>query len=142
METVAQTLDFCGLDYAQLHGAESPQTVSALMERGFSVIKAFRVRDGADLAEMERYRATAYLLDTYVAGQPGGTGRPFDWKLAAQAGQVGPIIVAGGLTPDNVAQAIRTARPWAVDVSSGIEATPGRKDHAKLRRFMAAAKNS
>ena len=141
-EVVAQTLDFCGLDYAQLHGKESPEMVATLVERGFSVIKAFRVRDDVDLAEMERYRATAYLLDTYVASQPGGTGRTFDWKLAAQAGQVGPIIMAGGLTPDNVAQAIHAARPWAVDVSSGIEATPGRKDHAKLRRFMAAAKNS
>ncbi len=139
-ETVAQTLDFCGLDYAQLHGAEPPQVVSGRVERGCGVIKALRVRDGTDLSELERYPATAYLLDTYVAGQMGGTGLTFDWKLAAQAAQYGPIIMAGGLTPDNVAQAIRAAQPWAVDVSSGIEAAPGRKDHDQVRRFVHAAK--
>jgi phosphoribosylanthranilate isomerase len=139
-EAVAQTLEFCGLDYAQLHGVESPQAVSALVERGYGVIKALRVRDGSDLSELERYPATAYLLDTYVAGQPGGTGLVFDWKLAAQAVQYGPIMLAGGLTPGNVAQAIQTAQPWAVDVSSGVEAAPGRKDHDKVRRFVRAAK--
>jgi phosphoribosylanthranilate isomerase len=139
-EIVAQTLEFCGLDYAQLHGAASPQDVSALVERGYGVIKAFRVRDGGDLSELGRYPATAYLLDTYVAGLVGGTGRSFDWKLAAQAAQYGPIMLAGGLTPDNVAQAIQTAQPWAVDVASGTEAAPGRKDHDKVRRFVQAAK--
>lgn len=140
-ETVAQTLEFCGLDYAQLHGAASPQAVSALVERGYGVIKAFRVRDGRDFSELERYPATAYLLDTYVAGLMGGTGRSFDWKLAALAAQYGPIMLAGGLTPDNVTQAIQTAQPWAVDVSSGTEAAPGRKDHDKVRRFVQAARN-
>jgi phosphoribosylanthranilate isomerase len=139
-EIVAQTLDFCGLDYAQLHGAETPETVSALMERGFGVIKAFRVRDEAVLAEIERYRATAYLLDTFVAGRSGGTGRTFDWNLAAQAVQYGPIVLAGGLTPDNVARAVRVARPWGVDVSSGVEARPGRKDPDKVHRFIATVK--
>ena len=141
-EIVAQTLAFCGLDYAQLHGAESPATVKALMGRGFGVIKAFRVRDGATLVEIQRYRATAYLLDTYVSGQPGGTGHTFDWTLAARAKGYGPIILAGGLTPDNVAQAERAAQPWGVDVSSGVEATPGHKDHDQVRRFIATAKHS
>lgn len=141
-ETVAQTLAFCGLDHAQLHGRESPQEVAFLQNAGWSAIKAFRVRDRASLAQMERYRASAYLLDTYVKGQPGGTGHRFDWSLAEQAGQYGPILLAGGLTADNVAQAVRVAAPWAVDVSSGVEASPGRKDHGKLGRFVAAAKNT
>lgn len=141
-EIVARTLTFCGLDYAQLHGAEPPAMVAALMERGLRVIKALRVRDGTARAEIERYRATAYLLDTYVPGQPGGTGHTFDWTLAVQAQGCGPLILAGGLTPDNVALAVRTVQPWGVDVSSGVEAAPGRKDPAQVRRFIAAAKNS
>jgi phosphoribosylanthranilate isomerase len=141
-EIVAQTLDFCRLDCAQLHGAEPPETVAALMEQEFGVIKAFRVRDGASLNEIERYQATAYLLDAYVPGQPGGTGRRFDWKLAADASKYGAVILAGGLTSNNVAEAVETVRPWGVDVSSGVEAEPGQKDHHKLRRFIAAAKSS
>ena len=140
--TVWQIASRCGLDYAQLHGAEPPETVITLMERGLGVIKAFRVRDGASLAEIERYQATAYLLDAYVPGQPGGTGRKFDWTLAARAKEHGPVILAGGLTPDNVAEAVRTVHPWGVDVSSGVEAEPGRKDPDKLRCFIAAVKSS
>lgn len=141
-EIVAQILDFCRLDWAQLHGAEPPETVAALMEQEFGVIKAFRVRDGASLNEIERYQATAYLLDAYVPGQPGGTGHRFDWKLAADASKYCPVILAGGLTHSSVAEAVNTVRPWGVDVSSGVEAEPGRKDHHKLRRFIAAAKSS
>jgi phosphoribosylanthranilate isomerase len=141
-EIIAQTLDFCGLDYAQLHGAEPPEAVTTLMERGLGVIKAFRVRDEAALVEIERYRATAYLLDAYVPGQPGGTGHTFDWTLAVQAKGYGPVILAGGLTPDNVAGAVHTIQPWGVDVSSGVEAAPGCKDPHKVRRFIAIAKSS
>lgn len=137
---IAQTLEFCGLDYAQLHGAEPPETSIFLLEKGFGAIKAFRIRDAPPLAELQRYRATAYLLDTYVRGQPGGTGQRFDWTLALPAKQCGPILLAGGLTPDNVAQAISSVQPWGVDVSSGVELEPGTKDPQKLRRFIAAAK--
>lgn len=140
-EIVAQTLYHCRLDYAQLHGKEPPETVARLMKQGFGVIKAFRVGSSIDLANVERYRATAYVLDAYVPGQPGGTGHGFDWALAVQAKKHGPILLAGGLTPENVSQAIRAVKPWGVDVSSGVEATPGRKDHDKLRRFAYAAKN-
>ncbi|HIP96874.1 MAG TPA: phosphoribosylanthranilate isomerase [Anaerolineae bacterium] len=139
-DAVQQIVACCGLDYAQLHGVESPGMVADLMGRGLKVIKAFRVRDGTTLTEIERYRATAYLLDAYVPGRQGGTGRTFDWNLAVQARQYGPIILAGGLTPDNVAGAVRTVRPWGVDVASGVEAVPGRKDPAKVRRFIACAK--
>jgi phosphoribosylanthranilate isomerase len=139
---VAQILDDCRLDHAQLHGAEPVETVRTLIEGGFGVIKAFRVRDRASLAEINRYQTAAYLLDSYVPGELGGTGHRFDWGLVGQAKGHGPIILAGGLTPDNVKEAISVARPWGVDVSSGVEAAPGRKDHGKLRRFVTAAKSS
>jgi phosphoribosylanthranilate isomerase len=128
----------CGLDAVQLHGREPPEAVEALTEDGLDVFKAFRVRDGAFLADMERYHATAYLLDAYVANQHGGTGQTFDWQLAVAAKEHGPILLAGGLTPDNVAQAVRAVRPWGVDTASGVETSPGRKDHDKMRQFVAA----
>jgi phosphoribosylanthranilate isomerase len=139
-DTVAQTMDFCRLDFAQLHGSETPEMVAMLTEQGFSVIKAFRIRDSLDLVDMARYHATAYLLDTYVPGQPGGTGHRFDWTLAGEAKKQGRIILAGGLTPDNVAQAVRVAQPWAVDVSSGVEKIPGRKNPDRIRRFIRRAR--
>jgi phosphoribosylanthranilate isomerase len=140
-DSVRQIVTHCGLDYAQLHGTEPPELVRALMDEGIGVIKGFRVRDGGSLAKLERYRATAYLLDAYVPGQPGGTGQTFDWELAVQAKKHGPILLAGGLIPENVAQAVRMVRPWGVDVASGVEAAPGRKDHDKLRRFVATVKS-
>ena len=142
LDAVRQIMVDCGLDYAQLHGEEPPEMAAALLEEGFQVVKAFRVRDGAFLAQVEDYPATAYLLDTYIPGQPGGTGQSFDWALAAQASVYGPVILAGGLTPGNVAQAVRTARPWGVDVASGVEAAPGRKDPPKVRCFIATVKNA
>ena len=141
-DSVRQIVARCGLDYVQLHGAESPEMVSDLMDEGIGVIKGFRVRDGTSLAELECYRATVYLLDTYVPGQPGGTGQTFDWELAVQAQERGPILLAGGLIPDNVAQAIRLVRPWGVDVASGVEMALGRKDHEQVRRFVATVKSS
>ena len=140
LERVQETVSHCGLDYAQLHGGEPPGMVDALTDRGTKVIKAFRVRDRGSLAEIERYPATVYLLDAYVPEQMGGTGRRFDWTLAAEAMGYGPVLLAGGLTPENVAEAIRTVNPWGVDVSTGVEATPGQKDRDRLRRFVAAAK--
>jgi phosphoribosylanthranilate isomerase len=98
------------------------------------------VRAKTSLLALKRYQVTAYLLDAYVHDQPGGTGHTFDWELARQAKGHGPIILGGGLTPDNVALAVRLVRPWGVDVASGVEAAPGRKDHEKVRRFIAAAK--
>ncbi len=139
-DTVQQAVSRCGLDYAQLHGTETPELTAALMDRGIKVIKAFRIRDRTTLAEIERYRATAYLLDGYAPDRPGGTGKTFDWSLALEAQKHGPILLAGGLTPENVSQAVHAVRPWGVDVSTGVEAAPGRKDHDKLRRFIAAAK--
>ena len=138
-ETVRRIAADCALDYVQFHGQEPPTVATSLLDQGFKVIKAFRIRDRTSLAEIERYQATAYLLDAYLPGQPGGTGQRFDWKLAVAAKRYGPIILAGGLTPENVAEAVCTVRPWGVDVASGVEAAAGRKDAGKLRRFLIAA---
>ncbi len=126
-----------GLDWVQLHGTETPQYCRSLGRR---VIKGFRIKDKSSLQELEPYRGAvqALLLDTYKKGQTGGTGETFDWQLAAEARQYGPIILAGGLTPENVARAIETARPQAVDVASGVEAAPGKKAPDKLKKFFAA----
>ena len=126
-----------GLDWVQLHGQESPEYCRNLGRR---VIKGFRIRDAESLCPLADYReaAQALLLDSYKQGQVGGTGTGFDWRLAREAKQFGRIILAGGLTPENVAQAIAAAQPQAVDTASGTEAAPGRKDPAKLRAFFKA----
>jgi phosphoribosylanthranilate isomerase len=125
------------LDWVQLHGQESPDYCRHLGRR---VIKAFRIQDEDSLPGLADYRgaAQALLLDTYKKGQVGGTGEIFDWHVARKAKEYGPIILAGGLTADNVAQAIDTAGPASVDAASGTEAAPGKKDPAKLRAFFAA----
>ena len=130
----------CELNYAQLHGIESPKLVTRLIQDGLSVIKAFRVRNGDFLTTITRYRPTAFLLDTYVPAHPGGTGQTFDWRLATQAKEYGPVILAGGLTPENVADAVHAVHPWGVDVSTGVESVSGHKDHDKLQRFIAVVK--
>jgi len=129
-----------GLDWLQLHGKEAPEYCQGLGRR---VIKAFRIQDEKSLAGLAAYRgaAQAFLLDTYKKGQVGGTGEVFNWDLARQARKYGPIILAGGLTPENVAQAIAAAQPQAVDVASGVEAAPGKKDHVKLRAFVARVRS-
>jgi phosphoribosylanthranilate isomerase len=127
------------LDLVQLHGQEPPEYCRSL---GRKVIKGFRIRDVKSLGELEPYRdaVQALLLDTYKKGQVGGTGEVFDWKLAHAAQPYGRIILAGGLSPGNVAQAIVTAQPDAVDTASGTEAAPGKKDPAKLKAFFKAVK--
>jgi phosphoribosylanthranilate isomerase len=130
-----------GLDWVQLHGQESPEYCRGL---DCKVIKGFRIKDKSSVRELEPYRGAvqACLLDTYKKGQVGGTGESFDWHLAREARKYGRIILAGGLTPENVAQAIAIALPAAVDSASGTEAVPGRKDPAKLRAFFKAAVSS
>jgi phosphoribosylanthranilate isomerase len=128
-----------GLDWVQLHGQESPEYCRSLGRR---VIKAFRIRDANSLRDLPDYRSSvqAFLLDTYKEGRVGGTGETFNWELAREAQKFGPIILAGGLTPENVAQAIKVAQPQAVDVASGVEAAPGKKDPVKLKAFFAGVK--
>src|SRR5206468_7694329 len=103
--------------------------------------KAFRIQHLESLQALPGYRTDAWLLDSFVEGKPGGTGAMFNWDLAVEAKKLGrPIILAGGLTPENVADAVRKVQPFAVDVSSGVESAPGKKDRAKMQRFIAAAK--
>lgn len=132
-DLVRQIMSDCGLAYAQLHGEESPQYCAELR---LPVVKAIRVRTAEDLANLSAYRVKAILLDTYVEGKIGGTGVTFDWGLAVEARSWGPIVLAGGLTPDNVGEAVSRVRPYGVDVSSGVESSPGVKDHAKVRAFV------
>ena len=129
--------DFCGLDLVQLHGDEEPDDCVEINRR---VIKAFRVRDAASLAGIGRYRVAGYLLDAWSPDAHGGTGRTFNWGLAESAGIAGRLILAGGLTPENVAEAVRIVAPYAVDVSSGVESAPGKKDPEKVREFIRRAK--
>jgi len=122
---------------AQLHGDETPQTVAQVAQK-IPVIKALRMEKGKALTSLPRHRAaTAFLLDGAHAGQFGGTGAATDWDAARTLAQSHRVILAGGLTPENVAEAIRTVRPYAVDVASGVESLPGKKDPAKLRAFFA-----
>lgn len=137
-ELVVRAASACGLNLLQFHGNESPEFCSRF---GVMSMKAFRVRDEESLAALPAYRTDAWLLDAYSEAQAGGTGQTFNWELAVAAKQHGrPIFLAGGLTPENVAAAVQRVQPFAVDVSSGVEAAPGRKDHAKVAAFIRAAK--
>jgi phosphoribosylanthranilate isomerase len=135
---VNRTIRDVGLDCAQLHGSELPQYCNAVEAK---VIKAARVKDRSSLAGLERYRVAAFLLDTHREGREGGTGEVFDWTIAIEAKKYCPVILAGGLTAENVCEAIRTVSPYAVDVSSGVERAPGKKDKTKVERFIAAVRS-
>lgn len=135
-EKVEETAAYCGLDFVQLHGEETPEYCRSIKYR---VIKAIRVRDDSCLAHLDNYPCAAVLLDTYVPGLKGGTGRCFDWGLARQRSINRPLIVAGGLNPENVKEAIAVLRPYAVDVSGGVESF-GKKDIKKIRLFIQRAK--
>ncbi len=137
-ELVMQAVTDCGLNLLQFHGDETPEFC---LQFGLMSMKAFRVRDAASLNALSSYPTDAWLLDAYSPAGQGGTGERFDWALAKEAVKLGkPIFLAGGLTPENVADAIGQARPYGVDVSSGVEAAPGKKDHAKVASFIKAAK--
>jgi len=137
---VMEAIRACGLNALQFHGDESPEFC-----RQFGVIsmKAFRVRDAESLKALTGYPTDAWLLDACAPAGLGGTGEKFNWDLAIEANKLGrPIFLAGGLTPDNVGEAVRRVQPFGVDVSSGVESSPGKKDHAKMRAFVAAAKTA
>jgi phosphoribosylanthranilate isomerase len=138
---VAWSADTLGLTVLQLHGQEGPAFCSEAARRtGCRVIKAMRVRSRADIQALAPFHTDYHLLDSYAAGRPGGTGETFAWELAAAHGGPVPVILSGGLNPDNVGQAIAAVRPFAVDVASGVESAPGRKDPAKLEAFAAAVR--
>lgn len=135
-ERIEETLRHVPIDIAQLHGHEPPE--SCLLSR--RVIKAIRVKELSDLEPLKRYKVSAFLLDTYTPESLGGTGQIFNWDIAVAAKQFGNIILAGGLNPENIERAIRWVRPYAVDVSSGIEEEKGKKNLRKMRLFIERAK--
>ena len=130
-----------GLDTLQLHGDETPAMVARL-KRSFPVIKAIRVKGRSSATKIARFDATALLLDGFDAKRRGGTGKTFEWEIARLTGKNRRVFLAGGLTPENVGEAIRIARPYAVDVCSGVEARPGKKDPARIKSLMRAAKEA
>lgn len=139
-DTVDRAIRECGLNLLQFHGGESPEYC---VQFGLMSMKAFQVRDAQSLSRMTDFKTDAWLLDAYSPDKLGGTGEKFNWDLAIEARKLGrPIFLAGGLTADNVAEAVRHVEPYAVDVSSGVEASPGKKDHGKVKAFIDAAKGA
>ena len=139
LDEVAATTDRCGLTLVQLHGDEGPAYCREAARRtGCRVMKAVRVRDAAQVRDLQRFHTDFHLLDAYSPRTPGGTGETFAWELAREHGADPPVVLSGGLTLENVGEAIAAARPFAVDTASGTEAEPGRKDPAKVKAFFRA----
>jgi len=137
---VTRAIAACHLSLLQFHGDEPPEFCTRF---GLMSVKAFRIRDAGSLKEIPSYQTDAYLLDAFSPAARGGTGEEFNWDLAVAAQKFGkPIFLAGGLTPETVAEAVRRVRPFGVDVSSGVESLPGKKDHAKMQAFIAAVRTA
>jgi phosphoribosylanthranilate isomerase len=139
LDRLREMIDAVRLDAVQLHGDETSEYCAAVRDLGVSVIRAVAVSGPLDPAPLRALPVAAVLLDTHRPGQRGGTGQPFDWTLAAPVARAMPVILSGGLNPENVAAGIAAVRPYGVDVSSGVE-SDGRKDPAKIRAFIAAAR--
>jgi phosphoribosylanthranilate isomerase len=139
-ELVRRAIGECQLNLLQFHGDEPPDFCTQF---GLMSLKAFRIRDAASLDALPNYETDGYLLDAYSPEARGGTGEKFNWDLAVEAQKFGkPIFLAGGLTPANVAAAVKQVQPFAVDVSSGVESVPGKKDPAKVKAFIQAARGA
>ncbi|HEV2773706.1 MAG TPA: phosphoribosylanthranilate isomerase [Thermoleophilaceae bacterium] len=139
LEEVAEVADRCSLSIVQLHGDEGPAYCREAARRtGARVMKAVRVRDASTVRALAAWRVDLHLLDAHVPGRRGGTGETFNWELAGAHPGGTPIVLSGGLTPDNVGAGIAAVRPFAVDTASGTESAPGRKDPAKVRAFFRA----
>ncbi len=137
-ELVTRAIAECGLSLLQFHGDEPPEFCTQF---GLMNMKAFRIRDAESLKELAKYPTDAYLLDAFSPEARGGTGEKFNWDLAIEAQKFGkPVFLAGGLTPENVADAVRKVRPFGVDVASGVESSPGQKDRQKVKDFIAAVR--
>ena len=134
---ILDIVEECGFDLVQLQGDEPPEFCQRL---GSRVVKAIRVKDPDSIKRMAAYTVWAFVLDTYRENQLGGTGERFDLDLVLQAGQYGRIILAGGLTPENVREAVTKVQPYGVDVSSGVEQRMGKKDHTKIEKFIKQAR--
>jgi phosphoribosylanthranilate isomerase len=138
-DLVMRAIGDCGLTTLQFHGNETPEYC---MQFGLMSMKAFRIRDEESLNALTDYPTDAWLLDAFVKDKFGGTGEKFNWDLAIEAKKFGrPIFLAGGLTAANVADAVKLVQPFGVDVSSGVEASPGKKDHDKVRAFIKAVRS-
>jgi phosphoribosylanthranilate isomerase len=137
-EAILKTVDETGIDVIQLHGDEPPE--SCLLPR--RVIKGIRVKSLESLEPLSEYQdiVSAFLLDTYAPNKLGGTGQVFNWEIAIEAKKFGRVILAGGLTPENISEAIRHVHPYAIDVSSGVEFEKGKKDHRKMKLFIERAR--
>ena len=131
---IKDIVDFCGINNVQLHGDESPLVCQRLSKK-YKVIKAFRVKEDFNISGLGEYPVTAYLFDGHEKGVFGGTGKIFDWNVIKDKKIPKPVILSGGLSPDNVAGAVRGLSPYAVDVSSGVEKEPGKKDYGKMEIF-------
>jgi phosphoribosylanthranilate isomerase len=143
MDEIVAAAEAEQLTMVQLHGDQGPQFCREVGRRtGAKVIRAFRVRSGADIRSAEAFRTDLHLFDAYRPRTRGGTGESFDWELMADRRSKIPALLAGGLTPENVAEAILAARPYGVDVVTGVEAEPGRKDHRKLAAFFEAVRST
>ncbi len=138
-DRVMDIMDHCALDVAQLHGCKTPDEARRVSDAGYDVIVARRVAKKVPRDDLARYDAWAYLLDTDDGAREGGTGKSWRWALLRDlptAERPERLIVAGGLTPDNVAESVAQAAPWGVDVSSGVESAPGRKDPSRVQAFI------
>jgi phosphoribosylanthranilate isomerase len=136
---LTELADALGLTIVQLHGDEGPAFCGEVARRtGAKVMKAARVRSGADIAALEAFHTDLHLLDAHRPGLRGGTGETFDWELVAARRSTVPLVLSGGLTPENVGAAVAATHPFAVDTASGTEASPGVKDHEKVRAFARA----
>ncbi len=131
--TLLKIASLCQLNYVQLHGQED---LAYLQELKFPFLKVFRVRDESVLSEIDGFKLNRFMLDTYLNGSAGGSGKSFDWKVAQQAKRFGQLFLSGGLTPENVGMALEKVKPFGVDVSSGVEKSPGKKDLEKVKRFI------
>ena len=140
-DTVRNVFDECGLAFAQLHGDE---TLGFCESLGRPILRALRLRDRGSLLALAEYRGRmgvrGFVVDAFSTQAYGGTGQTVDWALAHEVAQASPVILAGGLTPDNVQEAIQHVQPYGVDVSSGVEQSPGQKDHEKIRTFTEAVR--
>jgi phosphoribosylanthranilate isomerase len=143
LDEIAYLADRCSLDIVQLHGEEGPAFCREVARRtGAKVMKAVRVKDAGSIRALHSFDVDYHLLDAYKPGRLGGTGETFQWDLVREHDRHVPIVLSGGLTPDNVAEAIRATQPFAVDTASGTEAAPGRKDPAKLTAFFRAVEQA
>jgi phosphoribosylanthranilate isomerase len=138
-EKIREIVSLACIQGIQLHGDETPEFCQRF---GSRVIKAFQIKNKESLEHMSHYRVSAYLLDSYKEGMRGGTGETFDWHLAVVAKTFGRIVLAGGLNPNNVAEAVKLVQPYGIDVAGGVEREKGIKDHVKLKTFITEARRA